>query len=114
MEPVKGPVSGRLSNCAAIPEAAPLESELFPEHEGRFHRRFDRRRIGRFEQCNGGTLFLDEIGDMPLALQAKLLRILQEQTFERVGGSETVKTDVRIISATHRALKALAAEGKSP
>jgi nitrogen regulation protein NR(I) len=97
-------------NCAAIPENL-LESELFGHEKGAFTGA-DRRRIGRFEQCNGGTLFLDEIGDMPLALQAKILRVLQEQTFERLGGSETVKTDVRIISATHRDLKQLAEKGK--
>src|SRR5439155_5419892 len=72
----------------------------------------DRRRIGKFEQCNGGTIFLDEIGDMPLALQAKMLRLLQEQSFERVGGNETVRTDVRVIAATHHDLKADSAEGK--
>jgi DNA-binding NtrC family response regulator len=97
-------------NCAAVPENL-LESELFGHEKGAFTGA-DRKRIGRFEQCNGGTLFLDEIGDMPLALQAKLLRILQEQAFERVGGSETVTTDVRIISATHRDLKARAADGR--
>jgi two-component system, NtrC family, response regulator AtoC len=97
-------------NCAAIPEPL-LESELFGHEKGAFTGA-DRKRIGKFEQCNGGTLFLDEIGDMPLALQAKMLRVLQEQTFERVGGSETVTTDVRIISATHRDLKRLADEGK--
>src|SRR5438552_5921723 len=64
------------------------------------------------EQCNGGTIFLDEIGDMPLALQAKMLRLLQEQSFERVGGNETVRTDVRLIAATHRDLKAWMAEEK--
>ena len=72
----------------------------------------DRRRIGKFEQCNGGTILLDEIGDMPLSLQAKMLRLLQEQAFERVGGNETVRTDVRLIAATHRDLKAWSAEGK--
>jgi DNA-binding NtrC family response regulator len=97
-------------NCAAIPEQL-LESELFGHEKGSFTGA-DRKRIGRFEQCNGGTLFLDEIGDMALALQAKMLRILQEQTFERVGGSETVTTNVRIISATHRDLKVHEAEGK--
>src|SRR5207247_3957611 len=66
----------------------------------------------KFEQVSGGTLFLDEVGDMPLALQAKMLRVLQDQTFERVGGNETVKTDVRVIAATHRDLKAWSAEGK--
>ncbi len=97
-------------NCAAIPEAL-LESELFGHEKGAFTGA-DRRRIGKFEQCNGGTLFLDEIGDMPLALQAKMLRLLQEQAFERVGGNETVRTDVRMIAATHHDLKADAAAGK--
>jgi len=97
-------------NCAAIPENL-LESELFGHEKGSFTGA-DRRRIGKFEQCNHGTILLDEIGDMPLTLQAKILRLLQEQSFERVGGNETVKTDVRLIAATHRDLKALAAEGK--
>ena len=97
-------------NCAAIPENL-LESELFGHEKGAFTGA-DRRRIGKFEQCNGGTLFLDEIGDMPLALQAKILRLLQEQAFERVGGNETIRTDVRLIAATHRDLKAWSAEGK--
>ena len=88
-----------------------LESELFGHEKGAFTGA-DRRRIGKFEQCNGGTLFLDEIGDMPLALQAKILRLLQDQSFERVGGNETIRTDVRIIAATHRDLKAWSAEGK--
>ena len=97
-------------NCAAIPENL-LESELFGHEKGAFTGA-DRRRIGKFEQCNGGTFFLDEVGDMPLALQAKMLRVLQEQVFERVGGSETVRTDVRLIAATNRDLKAWSAEGK--
>jgi two-component system nitrogen regulation response regulator GlnG len=97
-------------NCAAIPENL-LESELFGHEKGAFTGA-DRRRIGKFEQCNGGTIFLDEIGDMPLALQAKMLRLLQEQSFERVGGNETVQTDVRLIAATHHDLKADAADGK--
>jgi DNA-binding NtrC family response regulator len=97
-------------NCAAIP-ANLLESELFGHEKGAFTGA-DRRRIGKFEQVSGGTLFLDEIGDMPLALQAKVLRLLQEQAFERVGGNETVRTDVRLIAATHRDLKAWSAEGK--
>jgi DNA-binding NtrC family response regulator len=97
-------------NCAAIPETL-LESEFFGHEKGAFTGA-DRRRIGKFEQCNGGTLFLDEIGDMPQALQAKILRLLQEQTFERVGGDETIRTDVRLIAATHRDLKAWTAEGK--
>jgi two-component system nitrogen regulation response regulator GlnG len=97
-------------NCAAIPENL-LESELFGHEKGAFTGA-DRRRIGKFEQCTGGTLFLDEIGDMPPATQAKILRLLQDQSFERVGGNETVRTDVRLIAATHRDLKAWSAEGK--
>jgi two-component system nitrogen regulation response regulator GlnG len=97
-------------NCAAIPEPL-LESELFGHEKGAFTGA-DRRRIGKFEQCNGGTIFLDEIGDMPLATQAKILRVLQDQSFERVGGNETVRTDVRLIAATNRDLKAWSAEGK--
>jgi DNA-binding NtrC family response regulator len=97
-------------NCAAIPENL-LESELFGHEKGAFTGA-DRRRIGKFEQCNGGTLFLDEIGDMPLASQTKILRLLQEQSFERVGGNETIQTDVRLIAATHRDLAAWSAEGK--
>jgi len=97
-------------NCAAIPLGL-LESELFGHEKGAFTGA-DRRRIGKFEQCSGGTLFLDEIGDMPPATQAKMLRVLQEQTFERVGGNETISTDVRLIAATHRDLKAWSEEGK--
>jgi len=97
-------------NCAAIPENL-LESELFGHEKGAFTGA-DRRRIGKFEQCNGGTIFLDEIGDMPLTLQPKILRVLQEQAFERVGGNETVRTDVRLIAATHRDLQAWSQEGK--
>jgi two-component system nitrogen regulation response regulator GlnG len=97
-------------NCAAIPEQL-LESELFGHEKGAFTGA-DRRRIGKFEQCHGGTIFLDEIGDMPLLTQAKILRLLQEQAFERVGGNETIRTDVRLIAATHRDLKAWSADGK--
>src|SRR5262249_45994736 len=97
-------------NCAAIPEAL-LESEVFGHEKGAFTGA-DRRRIGKFEQCSGGTLFLDEIGDMPLGVQGKILRVLQDQKFERVGGNETIQTDVRLIAATHRDLKAWSAEGK--
>jgi two-component system nitrogen regulation response regulator GlnG len=97
-------------NCAAIPESL-LESELFGHEKGAFTGA-DRRRIGKFEQCNGGTIFLDEIGDMPLATQGKILRLLQDQKFERVGGNETIGTDVRIIAATNRDLKAWSEQGK--
>jgi DNA-binding NtrC family response regulator len=97
-------------NCAAIPEQL-LESELFGHEKGAFTGA-DRRRVGKFEQCNGGTIFLDEIGDMPLATQAKVLRILQEQEFVRVGGEETIRTDVRLVAATHRDLKQWSDEGK--
>jgi two-component system nitrogen regulation response regulator GlnG len=97
-------------NCAAIPETL-LESELFGHEKGTFTGA-TQRRIGKFEQCHGGTLFLDEIGDMPLALQAKILRLLQDQTFERVGGNETIHTDVRLIAATHRDLKSWSADGR--
>jgi DNA-binding NtrC family response regulator len=97
-------------NCAAIPESL-LESELFGHEKGAFTGA-DRRRIGKFEQCNGGTIFLDEIGDMPLATQGKILRLLQDQKFERVGGNETIQTDVRVIAATNRDLKASSEQGK--
>jgi two-component system nitrogen regulation response regulator GlnG len=97
-------------NCAAIPEAL-LESELFGHEKGAFTGA-DRRHIGKFEQCSGGTLFLDEIGDMPLATQAKILRLLQDQSFERLGGNATIRTDVRLIAATNRDLKGAVAEGK--
>jgi two-component system nitrogen regulation response regulator GlnG len=97
-------------NCAAIPENL-LESELFGHEKGAFSGA-ERRRVGKFEQCDGGTILLDEIGDMSLPLQAKILRLLQEQTFERVGGNETVHTNVRLIASTHRDLKTWSAEGK--
>jgi two-component system nitrogen regulation response regulator GlnG len=96
-------------NCAAIPEAL-LESELFGHEQGSFTGA-TRRRIGKFEQCDGGTLFLDEIGDMPPALQAKILRVLQEQRFERLGGNETVQTRVRVLAATNHDLEKDAVEG---
>jgi two-component system nitrogen regulation response regulator GlnG len=97
-------------NCAALPETL-LESELFGHEKGSFTGA-DHRRIGKFEQCNGGTIFLDEVGDMAPLVQAKLLRLLQEQRFERVGGNETIQTDVRIITATNRDLEVMTAEGK--
>lgn len=89
-------------NCGAIPENL-LESELFGHEKGSFTGAAARR-IGRFEQCDQGTLFLDEIGEMPLHVQVKLLRVLQEGTFSRVGGNETLKSDVRIIAATNKNL----------
>src|SRR5207249_7540868 len=97
-------------NCAAIPETL-LESELFGHERGAFTGA-ERKRIGKFEQCNGGTLFLDEIGDMTPLTQTKLLRVLQEQRFERVGGNETVQTNVRVIAATNRDLEQLVATGQ--
>ena len=95
-------------NCAAIPEAL-LESELFGYERGAFTGAV-KQTCGKVEIADGGTLFLDEIGDMPLALQAKLLRFLQERVIERLGGREVIQVDVRIIAATHRDLKAAIAE----
>lgn len=96
-------------NCAAIPETL-LESELFGYERGAFTGA-ERKRIGKFEQCSGGTLFLDEIGDMPLLTQTKLLRVLQDQRFERLGGSETIQTSVRLLAATHHDLEQRIAAG---
>src|SRR6516165_6522316 len=90
-------------NCAAIPETL-LESELFGHERGAFTGA-DRQRIGKFEQCSGGTLLLDEVSELPLLAQVKLLRVLQEQCFERVGGSETIRTDVRLLAATNKNLE---------
>ncbi len=95
-------------NCAAIPETL-LESELFGHERGAFTGA-DRRRIGKFEQADGGTIFLDEIGDMSAATQAKVLRLLQDGRFERVGGNETIETNVRTIAATNRDLTKAIAE----
>jgi two-component system nitrogen regulation response regulator GlnG len=97
-------------NCAAIPETL-LESELFGHEKGAFTGA-DRRRVGKFEQCDNGTLFLDEIGDMTPALQAKMLRVLQDQRFERVGGHETVQSHARVLAATNQDLVQLAAKGR--
>jgi two-component system nitrogen regulation response regulator GlnG len=97
-------------NCAAIPEGL-VESELFGHEPGAFTGA-DQRRIGRFEQADGGTLFLDEIGDMPAAVQAKMLRFLQDQTFERVGGGKSITTKVRVLAATNYNLEQLIADGR--
>ena len=96
-------------NCGAIPNEL-LESELFGHEKGAFTGAISTR-IGRFELADGGTLFLDEIGDMPLNMQVKLLRVLQERSFERVGGVETIQTDVRIIAATHKDLEKMIRDG---
>lgn len=97
-------------NCGAIPENL-LESELFGHEKGSFTGAIARR-AGRFEQADGGTLFLDEIGDMPLSIQVKLLRVLQDGTFSRVGSNETQTSDVRIITATHKDLAAEVSAGR--
>lgn len=97
-------------NCAAIPDAL-LESELFGHEKGSFTGA-DQRRIGKFEQCSGGTLFLDEIGDMSPLVQSKVLRVLQSQQFERVGGNHTINTDVRVIAATNRDLEKMVEDGE--
>ncbi len=96
-------------NCAAIPEQL-LESELFGHEKGAFTGA-ERRRIGKFEQCHGGTLFLDEIGDMTPLTQVKVLRVLQDQQFQRVGSNEVIQADVRLIAATNRDLEAMVAAG---
>ena len=108
--------SGRASgpfvpvNCGAIP-AELLESELFGHEKGAFTGAIANRQ-GRFELAAGGTLFLDEIGDMPLDMQVKLLRVLQERTFERVGSTQTIQANVRVVAATHQDLESLVAEKK--
>lgn len=97
-------------NCAAIPEQL-LESELFGHEKGAFTGA-DRKRIGKFEQCHGGTIFLDEVGELTPLTQAKILRLIQEQQFERVGGSETIRTDVRLIAATNAQLELMTETGR--
>ena len=97
-------------NCGAIPPDL-LESELFGHEKGAFTGAISSR-LGRFSMAEGGTLFLDEIGEMTMAMQVKLLRVLEERTFERVGGTKTIEADVRIIAATNRNLKEMVAQGK--
>ena len=97
-------------NCAAVP-AELIESELFGHEKGSFTGAAGRH-VGKFEQAEGGTIFLDEIGDMPLAMQAKLLRVLEEGEVERIGGDKPVRVDVRVVVATHRNLESLVRDGK--
>ena len=105
----KGPLEKM--NCAAIPSEL-IESELFGHEAGAFTGATKQRR-GKFERATGGTLFLDEIGDMPLSMQAKLLRVLQEKEIERVGGSDVIKVDVRVVAATNRNLEQMTREEKA-
>jgi DNA-binding NtrC family response regulator len=104
---VRGPLEKM--NCAAVPSEL-IESELFGHEAGAFTGATKQRR-GKFERASGGTLFLDEVGDMPLPMQAKLLRVLQEREIERVGGHETLKVDVRVVAATNKDLEAASREG---
>ncbi|MDW7682421.1 MAG: sigma-54 dependent transcriptional regulator, partial [bacterium] len=96
-------------NCAALPETI-IESELFGHEKGAFTSAITKR-IGRFEMANGGTILLDEIGDIPISTQVKLLRVLESREFERLGGNETIKVDIRLITATNRDLKKAVEEG---
>ncbi len=97
-------------NCAALTETL-LESELFGHEKGSFTGATSQR-VGKFEQCSGGTLFMDEVGDMSPVMQSKVLRVLQDQQFERVGGTQTIRTDVRIITATNRDLEEMVSKGR--
>src|SRR5262249_1012307 len=97
-------------NCSALPETL-LERELFGHESGAFTGAVNSR-AGRFEQGNGGTIFLDEIGELPMEVQAKLLRVLQEREVQRLGGSETIKLDIRVLAATNRDLVERVREGK--
>jgi Nif-specific regulatory protein len=98
------------AHCAALPETM-IESELFGHEKGAFTGAIAERK-GRFELANGGALFLDEVGDIPMSIQIKLLRVLQEREFERVGGTNTIKTNVRLIAATNRDLQIMVQQGK--
>src|SRR5262249_17355307 len=103
-----GPLAA--GNCAALPETL-LESGLFGREKGAFTSAVGQHK-GRFELANGGTIFLDEVGDVPAAMQAKLLRVLQERCFERVGGTESIEVNVRVIAATNRPLQKLVKQSK--
>jgi formate hydrogenlyase transcriptional activator len=105
-----GPIGLQTVPCNAIPTGL-LESELFGHERGAFTGAINQR-IGRFELANHGTIFLHEIGEIPLELQPKLLRVLQEREFERLGNSRTLRTDARLIAATNRDLEAMATENK--
>ncbi|MDZ5034703.1 sigma-54 factor interaction domain-containing protein, partial [Clostridium perfringens] len=98
-------------NCAAIPEAL-LESELFGYSKGAFSGANNNGRVGKFELANGGIIFLDEIGDMPLSLQVKLLRVLQERKFSKIGSNKMINLDIRVIAATNKDIKEMIKEKK--